>query len=311
MTSTSASDRLEPCPKMGFDITAPIWSESVALFVTTPDAASAVSIRLCRYPSAGTEWLWVHAFTPGGAWAYNVDHLPCGDDVTDVDAGDVSYRAGGAELTRLGPRDGPTGGAIDVEVAAHRGPEAPDSEGAVPIRISGTFTPAMSAGATLPGRSELLGDARVRVQVGEDVFTVDGHAQFHEQHQENPRFVVPFTYASLRGPDLSLIALIGPRASGGFGRRREESAAAAAASASVPATAQRYSAARIPEPEGGRHPIELELEGGGRVAGEATVVHSLIIPIYGRPWWGTLVTATVDGASLSGSVNRWRFGARP
>ena len=307
MTVTSPADRLDPCGSLGFDITAPIWSESVALFVTTPAAASAASIRLFRFPSAGTAWLWVHVFTPNAAWAYNVDHVPCGSEVTSVDGDDVAYRAGGATFTRLGPREAPTGGTIDVEVAAHAGHEAPDVDGETPIRVSGTFTPAVSAMATLPGRSELLGDASVRVQVGDgEAITIAGHAQFHEQHQDNPRFVVPFTYASLRGPDLSLIALIGPRASGGFGSRR-----ATASGSAAPASPQRYSAVRIPEPEGGRHAIELEAGPGEALTGEAVVVHSFTIPVYGRPWWGTLVTATIDGAPLSGSVNRWRFGAQP
>lgn len=293
---------LDPCPKLGFDILEPVWSESVALFVTSADAADAVSLRLCRYPSAGTAWLWAHVFTADNAWSYNVDHLPCDDTVTDVEAADVTYALEGAAFTRDGSREAPTGGTAVVAVNAHIGTDAPDAEGSTPVRIEGTFTPSGSAGGILPGRSELLGTAEATVHVGDRTFAVAGPAQFHEQHQTNPRFVVPFTYATLRGPSLSAVALVAPRRSGGFALHHE------AGSAEVQAVA--FSTATIDAPADGAatHAIELiGAEPGDTVRGEAHIVHNFTIPLYGRPWWGTLVTAELGGHHVSGSVNRWRF----
>lgn len=285
---------LAPCDRIGFDVTQPVWSESVALFVTSADGQSAVSLRLCRYPSAGTAWVWAHVFTPEGSWAFNVDHHPCGPEVTDVDADDVTYAVDGITFDRHGSRATPSGGSVAMRVMAHQGAEAPDAEGTEPVNITGAFTPSAAAGATLPGRSELLGEATVLIDAeGHAPITVSGHAQFHEQHQDAPRFVVPFTYASLRGPDLSMIALIGPRASGGFSRGGDGE--------------HRYTAARIPAPIDSAHAIELDAETGATVTGRAEVVRSFTIPVYGRPWWGTIVAATIDGHRLTGSVNRWRY----
>lgn len=299
---TGVESGLDPCPKLGFDILSPIWSESVALFVTSADATEAVSLRLCRYPSAGTAWLWAHVFTADGAWSYNVDHISCDDAVTDVDAADVTYAIEGASFTRAGTRENPTSGSAVVSVDAHVGANAPDDEGDTPIRIEGSFTPAGSAGGILSGRSELLGDAEVAVRVGDRSFAVSGRAQFHEQHQTNPRFVVPFTYATLRGPSLSAVALVAPRGSGGFALRH-----GARSAESKPAA---FAAARIDAPADGAATHAIELVGedeADTVRGEARIVHSFTIPLYGRPWWGTLVTADLDGHRTSGSVNRWQF----
>ena len=294
---------LDPCAGIGFDITEPIWSESVALFVTSADATEAVSLRLCRYPEAGTAWLWAHVFTTDGAWSYNVDHLPCAGSVTDVDAADATYAIDGATFTRSGPRDAATGGAVAVQVDAHPGADAPDEEGTTPVRIHGTFTPAGTGGGTLPGRSELLGQAEIAVELPDRTVTVAGAAQFHEQHQSNPRFVVPFTYASLRGPALSLVALVAPRASGGFAIHHDR----AGVDAGEPRLVT-FREARLSEPDDGAHRVELIAEDpADTLRGDARVVHSFTIPLYGRPWWGPLVTADLDGKPVSGSVNRWRF----
>lgn len=288
-----------PCPKLGFDLTEPIYSESVAFFIVSDDATSVVSLRLCRYPAASTAWLWAHVFTPDVEFVYNVDHLPCDDRQLDVEADDLAYTATDdlpVRFQRNGPRVAPAGGEVDLTVIAHRGCEAPDADGDVPVRVHGSFTPGAAAGATLEGRSELLGAGLVTVESPDrPPFTVSGRAQFHEQHQDRPRFVVPFTYASLRGEDLSVIALIGKHASGGFARGIDGD--------------RRLTEARIPEPIGDEHPIELVDDSGHRLHGIAHVSRSFTLPLYGQPWWGTIVTAELGGRQLSGSINRWRFEA--
>lgn len=288
---------LAPCPDLGFDVDRPIRSESVACFVTTADGTSAVSVRLCRYPEARRSWIWAHVLTPAGSWAYNVDHAACAPTPVAVDGAEAVYVAGEstALVRRRGPAHAPRAVEVDLMVPAHVGSAAPDSDGPVTAGIRGRFEPTTSAGATLPGRTEVFGTARLTVTVpGRQPFTVAGHAQFHEQLQDRPRFVTPFTYASLRGDDLSVIALIGPRGSGGFGRGTGGD--------------RRFSRAVIPEPVDGHHPIELHDAGGGPLVGRATVRHEIIIPVYGLPWWGTIVSAELAGHRLSGSVNRWRYG---
>lgn len=286
----------EPCADLGFDPAQPIWSESVALFVCDADAGAAVSLRMCRYPDAGRAWLWVHAIGQGGAWGYNVDHVPCGTDRTDVDAGDVAYETGtgDGEFRRHGPATAPGRADVSVSVDAHPGLDAPDEAGAVGVTVTGSFVPTTAAGATLPGRTEVFGDAEVRVEVsGGTSFTVAGRAQWHEQHQTDPRFLQPFVYASLRGREQSLVALAGRLRSGGFARGR--------------AGDRMFSEARIEEPAGGRHPIVLvDADHGSEHAGDVIVRHTIHIPIYGARWWGTIVAASLDGSPLTGSINRWQ-----
>lgn len=286
---------LEPCRALNYDHLAPEWSSSVALFVTSPNARDAVSVRLAVTPSAGTAWLWVHAIVDGRELAYNVDHVVARRRPVDVLADDAVYEtpAGSCRLARIGPRGAPQWTEIDVTVSAHEGLRAPDAPGPVKLRVHGRFQPAAAEGGTLPGRSELLGDADIAVVVdGEEIGRVAGASQWHEQHQDAPRFVTPFTYASLRGPSLSLIALIGPNASGGFARGEDGE--------------RTFDAAVIPEPEDRQHAFALHGPDGS-LEGQLSVVHELIIPVYGRPWWGTLVAGEIDGHPVSGSVNRWRF----
>jgi hypothetical protein len=265
------------------------------LFVASGDGLDAVSLRLCTYPSVGTAWVWVHAICGGESWSYNLDHVRSGSERVDVMGADPVYEVADASVRfmRRGRREAPEEGVVDVDVPAHRGLCAPNAPGTSALRISATFSPTASQGGILPGRSELLGTAAVAISVdGRAIGTVRGAAHWHEQHQDRVRFVTPFTYASLRGPDVSLVALIVPSGSGGFTRGATCDAV--------------YRAAHIPEPIDGHHPLRLTGDDAD-LRGELEITNEIIIPVLGRPWWGTIVRGTVEGHPVSGSVNRWRF----
>lgn len=279
-----------------WDLDAEIRSESVLLSCVSADARWGVFTRLCRYPSADTAWVWVHVATPDGAWTYANDQVPCGSEPLDVDADDVRYSAGpGIEgaWEREGPRGTPARAAAQLTVDAHRGTAALVGAGPERVDLGMRFRPAYAAGATLKGRSEALGQADVRVRVGEVEEHFTGAGQWHEQVQSAPRFRAPFTYVSLVGDDLALIGLHGPRRSGGFVR-------GAAGDHLVVGV-------EVDEPDDdGHHALRIEQEDGAVLEGSVDVVHAYELPLYGRRWRGTFVTADVAGHALSGYVNRWR-----
>ena len=265
-------------------------SESVLLTAVADDARSGVFARLCRYPDAGVSWVWVHVVADGRSWTFVDDDAPCGRDHLDLDGDEVAYDArpaADAVWRRSGPRHAPVGASLELSLAL-----APDEGTGAPVdaSIHVLFAPAHATGGSLPGRTEVLGRSTVRAAVGDRSIELDGVGQWHEQEQAAPRFLVPFTYASLAGDDLALLGLIGPRASGGFVRGH-----------GTDAVLRRISVDR----NGTGFAIDAETEGGSTIRGVAEIGHEYTLPVYGRRWSGTFVTADVDGRRLAGFVNRW------
>jgi len=269
------------------------WTESVYLDCVSPDGATGFVARLARHVDEGTAWLWAHAFRAGEVVAFHDQSLPCAGGPTAVDEPDVAYELPGsprASFRRHGPRGETTGADLDAEVLAHRDPYAPAGAGDTPLRIEARFTPLRAAGGTLPGRTEVLGEVTGHVWIDGQQHTVAGGAQWHEQHQTEPRFTVPFTYATLRGDGAGAVLVCGPRRSGGLLWRGPEP---------EPIVEVRLDA---PGPE---RELVCRLDGGDTVAGRLTTAHDYAVQINGHPRPGTLVAGELAGAPVSGCVNHF------
>lgn len=264
------------------DTAADNFSESVLLTAIAGDARTGVFARLCRYPDAGVAWVWVHLVADGRSWTFVDDDAPCGPDHLDLDGDGITYDArpaADAVWRRSGTRHAPSDASLELSLA-----------GPVDAQVHVSFTPGHATGGSLPGRTEVLGRSTVRATVDGRSIDFDGVGQWHEQEQSAPRFLVPFTYLSLAGDDLALLGVIGPRASGGFIR-----------GGGTDAVLRRISV----EPDGGGFAIEAETDGGDTIRGDADIGHAYTLPVYGRTWSGTFVTAEVAGRRLAGFVNRW------
>lgn len=274
MTFTPKHPRLDPAAEN--------FSESVLLTAIAEDARTGVFARLCRYPDAGVAWVWVHVVAEGRSWTFVDDDAPCGPDHLDLDADEIVYDAGpavDAVWRRSGTRQAPVEASLDLALG-----------GAVDAQVHIAFAPGHASGGSLPGRTEVLGRSTVQATVDGRTIAFDGVGQWHEQEQSAPRFLVPFTYLSLAGDDLALLGLIGPRASGGFLR-----------GAGTDALLRRISI----EPTAAGFAVKAEIDGGDTIRGDVEVGHAYTLPVYGRPWSGTFVTAEVAGRRLAGFVNRW------
>jgi hypothetical protein len=143
-------------------------------------------------------------------------------------------------------------------------------------------------GATLFGRSEVLGGVEAHVTIDGDPHLIAGRGQWHEQHQHAPRFRQPFSYASLRGVSSAFVVLGGPWGSYGFVR--------GANGRQAETTAVNFDGiSRVIVETDDAPPFEIAIE----------VVAAYTLPLYGRPWRGHQVVATTNGDRLSGFVNVW------
>jgi hypothetical protein len=283
----TAADTYRP-----FDPAAHTYSESVLLSAVSDDGRYGVFSRLCRYPDARVAWVWLHVVTADGAWTLVDDRAPCEAHRLDLGAEDLAYTAQPAldgTWKRRGSRHAPTSASLAVSAPMY--PDSTEADGtAVDANIELEFTPVHASGGTLAGRSEVIGRAAVRVRVGESAAEFDGAAQWHEQEQSAPRFLVPFSYASLGNEHSALLGLAGPRASGGFvrGKFGDE-------------PLSRFSV----ETNGSGFAIEAETEDGELLVGDAVATHRYVLPIYGQAWHGAFVTAEIAGTRLAGFLNQW------
>jgi len=270
-----------------------IWSESVYADCVTPDGATGLMLRLCRYPTKRTSWLWAFAFLPGKIYGYNDHYLPCAEEATDVEKADITYeqhQGASAVFHRKGTRDNPNGAHVLIEVRAHQGPSAPYGQGSVPLKIDMEITPYRRPWRMNRYRSEWVAGVEAKCQAGGSRFEVKGFGHWHEQHQKASRFMAPFTYISLRGEDLALIASFTENDDRGH----------------VVGSAEPVKIVKIDiDPPADDRAVSLKLENESRLKGTISTVHRYSVPIYSGRRPGTLVTAQIDDHHLSGCVNDW------
>jgi hypothetical protein len=261
----------------------------------SPDAQYGFVGRLSRYPSLGQTWLWGHAFLPGRVFAYTDDSLPCGPGVTDTTAPGTTYvnAEPHAEFRRAGAREAMTGATLSLRVPAHEDPHAPGGPGPVPLRVEATFRADRRTGGSLPGRMEVLGEVEWTLEVAGERLEMTTAGHWHEQHQEAQRFVVPFTYVSLRGRDLSFVAILARRGASGFAYRGD--AIVSIESFEI-------------EPRAPRRAFTIVLADGTLVAGHVDRVHDYSVPIYHHRRPGSQVAGLANGEPVAGTVNDWAPG---
>lgn len=259
-------------------------SESVMISVADAGAGVHFSARLCRYPAFRTAWLWVHAHTPDGFYAF-VDHLaPSGGEPTPETGEHVVYEDDGARLRfeRHGTTLAPVRSLLRARVNASGG-EA--------VACDLQFTPALMRSGLLPGRMEAFGRVEGELAIGNRRYRLNARGQFHEQRQTDARFTTPFAFASLWGDDIAMTLLAIPDQSAGYALRAGEAAR--------PGTV-RFG------PPGERRALRIDFGPEDFLEGEATALVRYTIPIYGEAWRGAFVTAEIGGRRLLGAVNDWR-----
>ena len=266
-------------------------SESIMLEAVSEDGSTAFGARICRYPSAGLAWIWVHALVAGRFYSFNSNEeaFESASESTPVD-GIVSFQRDAARFWTERRVDGSDrlAASLDVAVPAHRDPHAPQTDGAVELRIRASFLSDADPGSTRQGRLEALGTVDAAMEVDGRRASVYALGHWHQQIQGHPRFRQAFTYASLRGREASAVAVVRGSDAAGFwdsgGQRR------AIVSASF-------------GPVGANRVIEFGLDDGSKVRGSADVLCTYSVPIYVVRRPGSLVRATLGGAELTGSIN--------
>jgi hypothetical protein len=272
-----------------------IWSESVYADFVSPDGTTGFMLRLCRYPHQETSWLWAFAFMPGAIYGCADHYLPCSDLMSPVEDPDLVYEQAGefsAVFHRRGSRDKPSGAYVTVKAMAHRGPDPPYGSGTEPMLIKARYSSKNPPWRINPYRSEWVGEVTGSIKVNDTDLIVQGLGHWHEQHQKAPRWREPFTYISLRGKDLSLIASV--TKSGDLGHLVTS------------AGAEKIEKIRIDSPARERG-IEVTVEGGRTLEGVIAVTHDYSVPVYDRRRPGTLVTARFEDHLTSGCVNDWQM----
>ncbi len=268
-----------------------LWSESVYLDCVSADGETGFVVRLCRYPTERTAWLWAHVFLPGKVYAYTDHYLPCDGQVTPVDSDRVVYRLesdADMSMTRAGRRESPSAASVSISAMPHEEAHPEHGEGGHELNLVATFEPLGASGTTVPGRVELLGRVKVSADLDGAELKFEGLGQWHEQHQEQPRFLRPFTYCTLRGDHLAFVVTRGPLRATGYVRRD---------GVNTPVTGFDI------DPRGPRRSFRLELADGSELRGEARTTHGYSVPIYDTRRPGTLVVAEVEGEHLSGCIN--------
>ena len=189
-------------------------SEAVYLDAVSGDGEMAMVARLCRYPQRGVQWAWLHVFVGARAYSFTDHRLACGAGFTDLDAADALYEASAAELQirfeRRGAVAAPSAATLFAQVRAHAQDGASfvvpaDGPGSVALSVKASFVPDAVPVSNRQGRHEMQGRVSAELIVAGQPSVLQARGHFHEQEQSDPRFTVPFTYATLRGEDFGLI----------------------------------------------------------------------------------------------------------
>ncbi len=263
-------------------------SEAAYVDLVSDDGDAGLITRVCRFPELGTAWTWLHLFHHGHVQSFTDHEVRCSEHTVDETLDIVSYdAANGFAIARTGDRFAPETVTAVAEAMMHSGTDYDHGEGVTPLTVSARFETGSGGAQSLPGRSEVLGSTHADVTLGDAEFSISGRGHFHEQIQTRPRFTTPFTYASLRGPEVGVIFVRGAQGAGGsitLGDRSEE-----------------IKAVRITEPGAFRR-FEIETD-SGTYRGEAFATYLYEIPIFHMMRPGTVVTCEIEGNTASGCIN--------
>lgn len=271
-------------------------SESVHSGVASEDGELRCTVRLCRYPTLGLAWVWMHVRTQEGFFSY-VDHLaPCGSDATDTKADGVRYsdRAERLVFDRRGLVSRPTGCSVRGSAMARKTATSAFGRGDHRLDVDIQFSPARLYQGLNAGRTEVFGRSKATVTIDGKVTVIEGPGQFHEQGQTTPRFTAPFCYMTLWGTDAASTMLIAPKRRDGYLLEGDK--------------ATEISDVVVDPPGATRRAIHVTLKDGRTLNGEARVVQAYTIPLVGNTWRGHMVKAQMPGMTFMGHVNDYIIG---
>lgn len=280
-------------------------SEAVYLDAVSDDAEVAMVARLCRYPQRGVQWIWLHVFTGTGVFSYTDHAMACGEAFTDLDASDAIYEARAGDLRlrfeRRGAVAAPGAATLSAQLRAHaqRAPSfvvPPDGPGSVAVSVEATFLPNAVPVSNRQGRHEMQGRVSAELVVAGEPLRLQARGHFHEQEQSDPRFTVPFTYASLRGEDFGAIFIRGARGVRGQFTEGGRSVALTRVDIGAP---------------GARREIHLSLADGRRLAGHLQARYRYDVRVQGESRPASIVAGAIGGRACSGCVNDFRVDALP
>jgi hypothetical protein len=269
------------------------YSESSMVMGVTPDGASAVTLRFCRFPEEGQTWLWCHVLHEGRFYAYTAHDLPCSKDRLAAQP-NATWQAPplSAQLVRVrrGDRLLPAV-RISAELPFHESRSAPHGPGDVPIRISAQFLGVSALGAqVLEGREEVYGLLNADLLIDGRKVAFEGLAKFHEQRQEAPRFQAPFCYAFLSGEAANATTLLLARgATGGWQLDGREEPLAD----------------MVLDPPGDTRQAIWKFRSGRALEGRLRALVRYRIPVYDRLWNGSFVKGEAGGRPVVGVMNDW------
>ncbi|MEZ5560255.1 MAG: hypothetical protein R3E86_17135 [Pseudomonadales bacterium] len=267
-------------------------SEAVYADAVSENGDAGVIVRLCRYPALGTAWVWGHLFRDGAVYGYTHHELPCSSDETEVGADLARYHLSRPgmqiELVRRGPLLEPEHGSASARLPLHRGNHPPHGPGEHPGEVTLDFSPDARPVSNLPGRNEMLGRVTATISIDGERRSVTWRGHFHEQVQSAPRFTAPFTYLTLRGDGLGLIAIRVAR--GTLGQLIRDG------------RATQIGALRL-APPGRTRRLALTLADGTPLEGWLETTYDYSVPVFDTHRPGTLVRGELGGVSLSGCVN--------
>lgn len=266
-------------------------SESVHSGLASPDGATRLTVRLCRYPDLGLAWVWTHARTPAGFFSH-VEHMaPCTRVHSPQGTEHVRYSDAAETIVfeRWGPVSKPQRASVSGRSKPRRSTTSRFGAGEHDLSFRIDFSPARLYSGLNAGRTEVFGRSRASITIDGVTTEVEGPAQFHEQRQSTPRFTAPFCYTSLWGEDAASTLLISPRRRDGYLLEGDKSTEA--------------NAIRLDPPGGAARLIALKMADGRVVEGEAKVTQAYTLPIVGQTWRGHMIDAEVGGRRYFGQMN--------
>jgi len=268
-------------------------SEAVYLDCVTDSGDAAFIARLCRYPRPGFAWVWGHLFVDNHVYAFTDHELPCDDLETNLDQDPTAYQLswpnGVVAMHRSGPRHSPLACNLEGRFMVRDSAHPAHGDGPLECQVSATFRASSGAISNRAGRSEVLGTASITARLGDREFSFNGRSQFHEQVQTDPRFTAPFSYLTLRGADLGVIAIRGSRGARGHLLGRNEVIEIDRIELTPPGSVR----------ELGLHGRDGSFFAGGRLR----TTYDYSVPVFDGYRPGTLVTGELAGATVSGCIN--------
>lgn len=273
------------------------YSESVALTVIQPDASREVSLRLARILGGQYATMWAGFEGPEGNYAL-ADQTPLegGAVATPVENEAAAFHVSGAWSARFERADRSRAsmhGSAEMAGKLHAGSEPPEGAGVHPARITLSFKALHTPVLVRPGRLEVFGRGRGRIELPGGTVDVEGYAKWHEQVGDRPRFAPAFTYVTLQGESAALLAVASAGGQYGFALRDGRTTPVRRIDIS-PLSPERT--------------FRAELEDGAIIHGTTRALRSTSVPIEGARRPSSTVIAQTNVGQLVGNINDWRPG---